>query len=95
MNIIPGELELFDDGFRQIKPPRKSNKFILQEFNRIDDEETEDSTTSNKKKEVQEVAAEVEKTEQTSNQNQMLNQRHKSHTTKISSRRRNDNCAQQ
>lgn len=81
---IPGELELGEDGFKQVKPPRKSNKFIIQEFNRVESEEkTEMTKKSFEKSEKRQNITEFE----TSKANQSSRSR--------SLKKKNDNCAQQ
>ena len=84
---IPGELELGEDGFKQVKPPRKSNRFILQEFNRVEPEERiEKSKNYSEKNEShtdRQSIIEVEKSKIIQ------------HNHSRSSKKRNDNCAQQ
>lgn len=86
-DTIPGELELGEDGFKQVKPPRKSNRFILQDFNRVEDEEEKEESKKNIEKCENKVdklnVTEIEKSKTV----------HSSHLR--SSKKKYDNCAQQ
>lgn len=91
---IPGELELCDDGFRQIKPPRKSNRWKLQEFNQIKPENEENVP------EAQTAGKQMEIINVTSAKNNLNAETEKPKPrvmtrSKIASSRRNENCAQQ
>lgn len=86
-DTIPGELELGEDGFKQVKPPRKSNRFILQEFNRVEPKEKIEES----KKNVEKCEDSIDKLNLTAVEKPKTFQ--SSHSR--SSKKKYDNCAQQ
>lgn len=86
-DAIPGELELGEDGFKQVKPPRKSNRFILQEFNRVEPEEKIEES----KKNVEKCESKIDKLNVTEVEKPKTIQ--SSHSR--SSKKKYENCPQQ